>query len=72
MSQREISDGINKYFWFDKVSKAGNLDKIRERIVYPPMEDDVKEIETIVLVCKFGRKTNRTDKFRVEQILKKC
>ena len=43
MSQREISDGIKKYFWFDRESKAGNLDKINGRIEHPPMEDDVEE-----------------------------
>ena len=43
MSQREISGGINKYLWFDKESKAGNLDKISGRIVNPPMEYEVEE-----------------------------
>ena len=43
MSQCEISDEINKCFWFDKESKAGNLDKISGRIVHPPMEDEVNE-----------------------------
>ena len=43
MSQREISDGINKYFWFDKESKAGNLEKICGEIVHLPIEDNVEE-----------------------------
>ena len=45
MSWCEISDRINKYFWFDKESKAGNWDKITKRIVHPPMEFKIKENE---------------------------
>ena len=43
MTQCEISEGINKYFWFEKESKAGNLDKISGRIIHPPMEDEKEE-----------------------------
>ena len=31
---------------------------------------DKFRFKTILLLCEFGRKTNRTDKFRIEQILK--
>ena len=41
MSKQEISTSINKYFWFDKESKVGNLNKISGQVVHPPMEDDI-------------------------------
>ena len=37
MSHEEILSSINKYFWFDKVSKVGNLDKINGQVVHPQM-----------------------------------
>ena len=45
MSLQEISKSINKYYWFDKESRAGNLDHISGQVVHPPMEDDVDNEE---------------------------
>ena len=39
MSQVEVMTSINKCFWFEKESKAGNLDKISGQVVHPPMDD---------------------------------
>ena len=41
MSHEEILSSINKYFWFDKVSKVGNLDKISGQVVHPQMGEDM-------------------------------
>ena len=41
MSHEEILSSINKYFWFDKVSKVGNLDKISGQVVHPQMGEDI-------------------------------
>ena len=40
MTYLEILDSVHKYFWFDKESKAGNLDRISGQVVNPPMEED--------------------------------
>ena len=32
-------DGINKYFWYDKQSKAGNNDIISGEVIYPPINE---------------------------------
>ena len=45
MSQEEISNSINKYFWFDKKSRVGNLNKISGQEVYPSLGDDIDGIE---------------------------
>jgi hypothetical protein len=45
MSIEEIYNSIHKYFWFDKESKAGNLDKISGQVVHPPMEEDNDETD---------------------------
>ena len=40
MTYLEILDSVHKYFWFDKESKTGNLDRISGQVVHPPMEED--------------------------------
>jgi hypothetical protein len=45
LSQQEIADSVNKYFWFDKESKVGNLDQISGQVVHPPMGADSDDDE---------------------------
>ena len=39
MTKQEIADSINKYFWFNKESRAGNYDRVSGQVVHPPIED---------------------------------
>ena len=43
MSKDEVANSINKYFWYSKESKVGNLDKISGQVVHPPMGDSGDE-----------------------------
>ena len=43
MSIQEINESIHKFFWFDKESKAGNLNKISGQVVHPPMAENNQE-----------------------------
>ena len=49
MSKHEITNTLNKYFWFEKESKAGNIDTISGHVVHPPMGDNRDGIERDLL-----------------------
>ena len=63
MSLQEISKSINKYYWYDKESRAGNLDKVSGQVVHPPMEDDTTkhEEESFSLISHGVRSGNLDD-----------
>ena len=63
MSLQEISKSINKYYWYDKESRAGNLDKVSGQVVHPPMEDDTtkREEESISIISHGIRNGNLDD-----------
>ena len=49
MSKHEITNTLNKYFWFEKESKAGSIDTISGHVVHPPMGDNRDGIERDLL-----------------------
>ena len=49
MSKHEITKTINKYFWFEKESKVGNIDTISGHVIHPQMGDNRDGIEEDLL-----------------------
>ena len=44
MSIQEVYKSIHQYFYFDKASKAGNIDNVNGKVVHRPMEEKNLEI----------------------------
>ena len=61
MSIQEIDEWLHKFFWFDKVSKAGNFDTISGQVVHPPMGENNQETDDNAGYSKSGIQSGNLD-----------
>ena len=61
MIQNEVETKINKYFWYDKESKIGNLDRISGTVVHPQLESINHGDEQSPSNLTYGAKSGHLD-----------